>query len=61
MVNEPQTFLNVRHESHWRMREMFEQGLLCLQPNPVQREELTAVKLSDHRKGFIAIEPKKDM
>ena len=60
-VNEPQTFLNRRHESHWRMREMFEKGQLCISSNPEQREELASVKLVDHRKGFIAIEPKKDL
>lgn len=60
-VNEPNIFMNRRHEAHWQMREMFEKGLVCIMQNPEQREELASIKLVDHRKGFIAIEPKKDL
>jgi hypothetical protein len=60
-VNEPENFAYKRHEAHWRTREMFEQGKVILIPNALQKEELAAVKLVEHRKGFIAVEPKKDL
>jgi len=60
-VSEPQTFYNRRHEAHWKMRELFEQGRISISAIPEQREELAAIKLKDHKKGFIAVEPKKDL
>ena len=53
--------MNRRHEAHWAMREMFEKDRVKIIPHNEQREELAAIKLVGHRKGFIAIEPKKDL
>jgi len=57
-VNEPQVFKNRRHEAHWKMREMFEKGMLSISSIPEQREELAAVKLVPDRNGFVAVEKK---
>lgn len=53
-VNEPDIFANRRHEAHWKMREMFEKDRLSISKIPDQREELSSIKLVDHKKGFIA-------
>lgn len=60
-VNEPDIFFNRRHEAHWIMRGMFERDMISISRIPEQREELAAIKLVDHNKGFIAIEKKKDL
>jgi len=60
-VSEPNTFLNRRHEAHWRLRELFEQNKISISSIPEQREELASIKLVNHKKGYIAIEPKKDL
>ncbi|MCP3686064.1 MAG: hypothetical protein GY861_25745 [bacterium] len=60
-VIEPDTFMNRRHEAHWKMREMFEKNRLSISKNPEQREELASIKLVNHKRGFIAIEPKKEL
>jgi hypothetical protein len=60
-VYEKNTFQNRRHEAHWKMREMFEKNMLSISRIPEQREELAAIKLVDHTKGFIAVERKKDL
>jgi len=60
-VNEPKNFMNRRHEAHWKMREMFEKGNISISKDPEQREELASIKMVDHKKGFIAVEPKKDL
>lgn len=60
-VNEPNNFMNRRHEAHWRMREMFEKGNISISKDPEQREELASIKMIDHSKGYIAIERKADL
>lgn len=60
-VSDPSTFLNRRHEAHWRLRELFEQRRISISQIPEQREELAAIKLVTHRKGYIAVEPKVDL
>jgi hypothetical protein len=60
-VSEPETFYNRRHEAHWKMRELFERGRISISAIPEQREELASIKLKDHKRGFIAVEPKKDL
>lgn len=60
-VSEPGTFLNRRHEAHWKLRELFEQNRISISSIPEQKEELASIKLVDNKKGFIAIEPKKDL
>jgi len=60
-VYDKTTFMNRRHEAHWAMREMFEKNRISISSIPEQREELAAIKLVDHTKGFIAVERKKDL
>ena len=60
-VSEPQTFYNRRHEAHWKLRELFEQRRISISSIPEQKEELASIKLVDHKRGFIAVEPKKDL
>ena len=60
-VNEPNNFMNRRHEAHWKMREMFEKGNISISKDPEQREELASIKMVDHTKGYIAIERKQDL
>lgn len=60
-VSEPSTFYNRRHEAHWKLRELFEKNRISISSIPEQREELAAIKLVNHKKGFIAIEPKIDL
>jgi len=40
---------------------MFEKNMISISRIPDQREELAAIKLVEHNKGFIAIEKKKDL
>jgi len=58
LVNEPQVFKNRRHEAHWKMREMFEKGMISISSIPEQREELASIKLAPDRNGFVAVEKK---
>ncbi len=60
-VNEPETFFNRRHEAHWKMRELFEKHRISISVDAELREELASIKLVDHTRGYIAIEPKKDL
>ena len=60
-VSDKNTFQNRRHEAHWKMRDMFEKNMLSISCIPEQREELAAIKLVDHTKGYIAVERKKDL
>lgn len=60
-VNEPNNFMNRRHEAHWKMREMFECGNISISKDPEQREELASIKMVEHSKGFIAVERKADL
>ena len=60
-VYDPQTFYNRRHEAHWKMRDLFEKRRISISKHPEQREELAAIKLISHSKGFIAVEKKKDL
>ncbi len=60
-VDDPSIFWNRRHEAHWRMRELFEKNRISISCDPVQREELSSIKLVEHNKGFIAIEKKADL
>ena len=60
-VIEPESFINRRHEAHWMMRDMFEKDMLSISVNPEQREELASIKLVNHKRGYIAVEPKKDL
>jgi phage terminase large subunit len=58
-VAEPETFYNRRHEGHWKLRELFEKSRISISDIPEQKEELSSIKLVDHKRGFIAVEPKK--
>lgn len=60
-VREPENFYNRRHEAHWKMRELFEKRWVSIASDPTMREELASIMLVDHTKGFIAVEPKKDL
>lgn len=60
-VYDPDIFFNRRHEAHWKMRELFEKDKISISKNEEQREELAAIKLVDHTKGFISVEKKKDL
>jgi hypothetical protein len=60
-VKRPDMFANRRHEAHWTMREMFQANNIILIPNSDQREEISAIQLTGHKKGFIAVEKKDDL
>jgi phage terminase large subunit len=60
-VNEPETFENKRHEAAWQMRNLFEKEIISISNIPEQREELASIKLTLHRKGYIAVEKKADL
>ena len=60
-VRDPETFYNKRHEAHWDMRNLFYEGKISISRIPEQREELANIKIVPHNKGFIYIEPKKDL
>lgn len=63
-VCEPQTFYNRRHESHWKLRELFEKSRISIASIPEQREELAAVKVdntTERKRGYIWIEDKKEL
>ncbi len=46
-------------EGHWQMRLDFESGLIGISKNPDQRQEISAVRLVNHPRGYITIEKKK--
>lgn len=46
-------------EGHWSMREDFEKNLIGIPKDPEQRQEISLVRLVNHKKGFITIEKKK--
>lgn len=60
-VRDPEMFFNKRHEAHWAMRNLFYEGKISIAKIPEQREELAAIKIVNHNKGYIYIEPKKDL
>jgi hypothetical protein len=60
-VNDPQTFKYKRSEACWLMRNMFEKGTISIASIPEQREELACVKLVQERRGYITVEPKKEL
>lgn len=63
-VREPNTFINRRHESHWALRNLFEQSKISIASIPEQREELASVKIdntSERKRAYIFIEDKKEL
>lgn len=57
-------FLNRRHEGHWKLRNLFEQGKISIADIPDQREELASVKIdntTERKRAFIWIEDKKEL
>lgn len=60
-VRDKTVFYNRRNEGYWQMRKMFEEQIISISRDDEQREELTAIKLTDDRRGFITVMKKKDI
>lgn len=59
LVNNKDDFETRYSEGHWAMRLDFENNQIGISRDPEQRQELVAVRLVNHRRGFITIEKKK--